>query len=54
MTREEAIEAYSKKFGGFPYFLFMGCANDKYLISAVEEALKTGKEIEPEMDDVDY
>ncbi len=55
MTREEAVEAYSKKFGGFPCFLFPSvCPDDEYVISAVEEALKTGKEIEPEKDDVDY
>lgn len=35
MTREEAIEAYTEKFGGFPYFLMMG-ASDTAIITAVE------------------
>lgn len=47
MTREEAIAAYTKKFGGFPYFLMMG-ASDEAVIKAVKKALKSGKEIEPE------
>ena len=47
MTREEAIEAYAKKFGGFPYFLMMG-ASDEAVIEAVKKALKSGKEIKPE------
>lgn len=47
MTREEAIEAYTDKFGGFPYFLMMG-ASDEAVITAVEKALKSGEEIEPE------
>lgn len=47
MTREEAIAAYTEKFGGFPYFLMMG-ASDEAVIAAVEKALKSGKEIEPE------
>lgn len=45
MTKEQAIKAYSDKFGGFPYFLFMG-AEDGEIVAAVEQALKTGKEIE--------
>ena len=49
MTREEAIEAYTEKFGGFPYFLMMG-ASDKAVVAAVEKALKLGEEIEPEED----
>lgn len=47
MTREEAIEAYTEKFGGFPYFLTMG-VSDKVLVHEIEKALKAGKEIEPE------
>lgn len=53
MTRDEAIKAYSDKFGGFPYFLMMG-ADDDYVVERVEEALRTGKEIEPEVDGVAY
>jgi hypothetical protein len=47
MTREETIEAYTKKFGGFPYFLMMG-ASDETLVREVEKALESGEEIEPE------
>ena len=47
MTREEAIKAYTEKFGGFPYFLMMG-TSDEAVITAVKKALKSGEEIEPE------
>ena len=46
MTREEAIEAYTEKFGGFPYFLIMG-VSDEVLVREVKKALKSGKEIKP-------
>ena len=46
MTREEAIKAYTEKFGGVPYFLMMG-APDEAITAAVEKALKSGEEIEP-------
>ena len=49
MTREEAIEAYEDKFGGFPYFLMMG-VSDEVVVAAVEKSLRTGEEIEPEED----
>lgn len=45
MTKDEAIKAYSEKFGGFPDFLFMGAA-DSEVVSAVKKALKTGEEID--------
>lgn len=45
MTREEAIEEYTERFGGFPSFLFMG-ARDEYVIWKVQRALRTGEEIE--------
>lgn len=45
MTLEEAINEYIKKFGGFPYFLFMG-ASEETIIAVIEEALESGKEIE--------
>lgn len=44
MTREEAIEAYANRFGGFPYFLFMG-ASDEKVIEAVERALRKDEPI---------
>ncbi len=53
MTIEEAIEKYTEKFGGFPYFLFMGAPEDK-VIDSVKQALETGKEIEAEFPDADY
>lgn len=45
MTVEEAINEYKKIFGGFPYFLFMGAFGET-IIAVIEEALKSGKEIE--------
>lgn len=53
MTADEAIEAYTERFGGFPYFLMMG-ATDEYLVRKVEEALATGQEISPEVPDAVY
>jgi len=53
MTVDEAIKKYTEKFGGFPYFLFLGSPDEK-IIEAVENALKTGKEIEPENPNADY
>lgn len=47
MTREEAVEAYTDRFGGFPYFLFMGCP-DEELVRRVEEALRDGEQVRPE------
>lgn len=47
VTADEAIKAYTERFGGWPAFLMMG-ASDEYIIEAVEKALKTGREIEPE------
>ena len=44
MNVEEAINEYIKKFGGFPYFLFMG-APEETIIAAIEEALESGEEI---------
>lgn len=46
MTREEAIAAYTEKFGGFPHFLMMG-TSDEAVITAVKKALKSGEEIKP-------
>lgn len=53
MTAEEAIEKYTEKFGGFPLFLFLG-APDEYIVSEVKMALRTGREIEPDEEGVDY
>lgn len=46
MTADEAIDAYTERFGGFPYFLFMG-AEDEIIVESVERALETGEKIEP-------
>lgn len=46
MTEEEAIQAYSEKFGNFPYFLVMGMPSEN-LISVIEECLKTGERLKP-------
>ena len=53
MTRNEAIKAYIKKFGGFPCALFAD-ASDELLIDAIIYALKTGKEIKMLDKDVLY
>jgi hypothetical protein len=47
MTVDEAIRAYTERFGGFPAFLFMG-ASDDVIIDAVKKAVSTGEEIEAE------
>ena len=46
-TEEDAINAYIERFGGFPYFLFMGAEED-VIIDAVVKALETDREIEAE------
>lgn len=46
-TEEDAISAYTERFGGFPYFLFMGAEED-VIIDAVVKALETDREIEAE------
>ena len=51
MTADEAIRLYTEKFGGFPAFLFMG-ASDEVIIGKVQEAIKTGQEIEAPDDNV--
>lgn len=53
LTKEEAINEYTKKFGGFPYFLFMG-ASDEVIVKAIQEALKTGNAITAEENKNDY
>ncbi|MGI6033654.1 MAG: hypothetical protein ACOX69_09580 [Coriobacteriales bacterium] len=51
MQREEAIEAYSKKFGGFPSFLVMGMSDDD-LVELIEKSLETGKPISYDKDKI--
>ena len=46
-TEEDAINAYAERFGGFPYYLFMGSEED-VIIDAVVKALETDREIEAE------
>ena len=46
-TEEYAINAYTERFGGFPYFLFMGAEED-VIIDAVVKAIETDREIEAE------
>lgn len=46
-TEDDAISAYTDRFGGFPYYLFMGAEED-YIISEVVKALETDREIEAE------
>ena len=49
MTVNEAIEAYEKKFGGYPAFLLMG-ADDETIIKELTRCVKTGKELEAPTD----
>lgn len=46
-TEDDAINAYTERFGGFPYYLFMGAEED-YIISEVVKALELDREIEAE------
>ena len=46
-TEEDAINAYIERFGGFPYFIFMGAEED-VIIDAVVKAIETDREIEAE------
>lgn len=48
---EEAIEAYTKKFGGYPAFLLMG-ADDDYIVETLMKCVETGEELEAEPEDV--
>ena len=52
-TDDDAISAYVDRFGGFPYYLFMGSEED-VVIDAVVKALETDREIEAEDDEVIY
>ena len=53
MTKDEAIEAYSKKFGGWPAFLLMG-ADDDYIVKALMKCVESGEEYEAPEEDADY
>lgn len=44
-TEDDAINAYADRFGGFPYYLFMGAEED-VIIDAVVKALELDREIE--------
>lgn len=46
-NENDAISAYTERFGGFPYYLFMG-AEENVIIDAVVKALETDREIEAE------
>lgn len=54
MTREEAINAYMERFGGFPFMSARGFP-DEVVIDMVKKALDTGEEISFEFNaDSDY
>lgn len=40
----EAIQKYIERFGGFPYYLFMG-ADDITIINSINKALETNTKI---------
>ena len=52
-TKDEAIDAYIDRFGGFPNFIFMGSPDD-FVIDEVVKALETDRMIEPKNDEVMY
>ena len=52
-TKQEAIDKYTERFGGFPYFLFLG-ASDEQIILAIKKSLEEGKEIEVENKSSDF
>ena len=52
-TEEDAINACTERFGGFPYYLFMGAEVD-VIIDAVVKALETDRMIEPKNNEVIY
>lgn len=43
-TKGDAIDAYAERFGGFPYYLFMG-ADEGVIIDEVVKALELDREI---------
>lgn len=51
MTVEEAIKAYTEKFGGYPAFLLMGAGDDE-IIKKLTECVEKGEELEPEDDEL--
>lgn len=46
MTYEEAVKAYTDKWGGIPYFLMMSMPQEE-AARMLEQAVESGKEIEP-------
>lgn len=53
MTKDDAIKAYTDKFGGYPAFLLMG-ADDDEIVDALTECLRTGQELKAPDPDDDY
>ena len=52
-TKDDAINAYTERFGGFPYFLFMAAEED-VIIDEVVKALELGREITRDDEGVIY
>ncbi len=50
MTRDEAVKAYTERFGGFPFMSTRGLP-DEIVINMVEKALDTDEEISFDFDD---
>jgi hypothetical protein len=47
MTLEEAIQAYTERWGGYPAFLMMGMS-DEEAAKKLQEAVESDEEIKPE------
>ena len=52
-TKDDAINAYAERFGGFPYYLFMG-ADEGVIIDEVVKALELDREITRDDEGVIY
>lgn len=50
MTREEAVKAYTDRFGGFPFMSMRGLP-DELVVELVQKALENNREISFEFDD---
>ena len=50
---EDLIKVYVQKFGGFPYFWFMG-ASDESIKEAILKSLETGEEISASNEGLDF
>ncbi|MDE6020825.1 MAG: hypothetical protein K2H01_07520 [Ruminococcus sp.] len=53
MTADEAIDLYIEKFGGFPFFMFMG-SDDTTIIETIKKSIETEMPIAVKIENEDY